>query len=183
MGASSSESRIIAARYAKALFDLSQENKIVDAVLADMQAVGNLIHTSKEFADMIDSPLLGRAQAATALEQILKKAKSSPITVQFFVRLAKNRRLNLTPLIIERLAFLVSESKGELTADIISATALSPAQMQSVSGALSKSTGRVVKLRTKENPDILGGLIVKLGGKMLDASIAGKLDRLKQVLR
>ncbi len=183
MSATASESRIIAARYAKALFELSQQNKAMEPVLADLRSVGELIKSDTAFADLISSPLFGREQAATALEQILKKAKSSPVTIQFFVRLAKNRRLALTPLIIERLEFLVSESKGELTADVISASSLSASQLQSVSGALSKATGRTVNLKTRENPDILGGLIVKLGGKMLDASVAGKLDRLRQALR
>lgn len=180
---SASESRIIASRYAKALFDLSVEQKAVDAVLKDMLAVGKLIKENADFARLLESPLMDRETSAKALEALLKKAKSSPITLQFFVRLAKNRRLALTALVIERLEFFVSESRGELTADVTAAGALSDSQLSSISASLGKSTGKVVKLKVKQNPDILGGLIVKIGGKMLDASVLGKLDRLRQAIR
>lgn len=180
---SAQESRLIAARYANALFELAATQKSVDAVLSDLEAVAQMMKSNTEFADLLESPLHNREAAASALEAILRKVKSSPLTIQFFVRLAKNRRLALTAIVAELFAYKVEQSRGELTAEVISALPLKAGDQESLTKSLSKSTGKKVKLKVKENADILGGLIVKLGGKMLDASVAGRMERLRQSLK
>jgi F-type H+-transporting ATPase subunit delta len=180
---SEQESRLIAGRYANALFELATAQKAVDDVLADLQSVADLAKTNPEFADLLSSPLHSRESAANALEAILRKVKSSPLTLQFFVRLAKNRRLPLTTMIAQLFASMVEESRGEMTAEVTSAMPIGAKDQAALMTALSKSTGKKVKLSVKENTDILGGLIVKLGGKMLDASVAGRMERLRQSLK
>ncbi len=177
------ESRLIAGRYANALFELATAQKSVDAVSADLQSVVSLAKSNLEFADLLLSPLHNRISAANALEAILRRVKSSPLTLQFFVRLAKNRRLSLTLMIAEIFASRVEQSRGEMTAEITSAVPLAAQDQAALAKSLSKSTGKTVKLNLKQNTDILGGLIVKLGGKMLDASIAGRMERLRQSLK
>ena len=177
------ESRQIAGRYATALFDLAEQQKTVDSINSDLQSIIALAKTNADFADLLSSPLHNRISAAAALEAILRRVKSSPLTVQFFVRLAKNRRLPLTLLVAEIFAYKMEQSRGEMTAIVTSAMPLNAKDQAALASSLSKSTGKTVKLQVKENADILGGLIVKLGGKMLDASVLGRMERLKQSLK
>ncbi len=183
MSDSSTQNRLIAGRYAGALFDLASAAKAQDAVQADLAALAKWAQENRDMQTLFTSPLISRADAGNAMGAILEKAKANAVTAKFFVTLAANRRLDLVALIAERFDELLEQSRGEMTARLETASAADAAVQGHVASALSKATGKKVKLRLHENPSILGGLVVRFGGKRLDLSVAGRLDRLSQALR
>jgi len=115
---------------------------------------------------------------------VLKKAKASPVTQDFFRTLAENRRLDVVPFVAEQFTKLLAESRDETTAEVISAHPLNAKQLKALEASLKKATGRkAVHMQVSEKADILGGLIVKVDGKVFDNSIANKIDRLGADLR
>ncbi len=173
---------MIAARYVRALFDLATESKQHDAVKADMLVLKSILEISSEFQKLLTSPVISRKNAEMAVSKVLEAAKTSELTRKFFTLLARNRRLSLTPFAIDEYLMRLAESRGELTVQVTSAQALSEEEMQTLSQSVAKSTGKKVQVKTQQNPALLGGLQVRIGSKMLDNSIAGKLARLKQKL-
>lgn len=180
---SQSESRVIAQRYVKALFGLATDKKAVDAVEADLQALGKALDESEALREFLTSPLISRSEAARAITAFLDKAKANAVTRQFFALLAQNRRLPLTPQIILLFEEAVLTARGEMIADVTTAAALSADQQKKIIASLTKATGKQVTLRVSENPAILGGFVVKLGSRMLDYSVAGGLERMGQKLK
>jgi F-type H+-transporting ATPase subunit delta len=150
----------LAARYASALYDLADESAALDAVAADLTGLDALILESADFARFIKSPVLNRADQAKGLAAIATKAGLSDITTKFLGLVASNRR-------------------GLVTAEVTSAAALSDGQSKSLLEALKAAVGTSVAVTTKVDPTILGGLIVRVGSRMVDSSLKSKLQRLK----
>jgi F-type H+-transporting ATPase subunit delta len=177
-----SDDRLIAARYVKALFDLASEGNQHDAVKADMLMLKSIVEASSEFQKLLNNPVISRKNAEKAVAKVLEVTKTCELTRKFFALLARNRRLSLTPFAITEYLDRLAESRGELTVHVTSAQPLGKEEIGTITQSIAKSTGKKVDVKTKENPALLGGVQVRIGSKMLDNSVAGKLGRLKQLL-
>lgn len=178
--ASSSADRIrIASRYSAALFDLASEKKQLDAVRRDLDGVAQLLEASTGFNRLIESPVATREEQARAVDAVLSALGAAKLTRDFFRTLAENRRLAVTPWIIRHYHEKLMESRNETSAQVVSAYALSADQILALKAALKKATGRrEVHVEATEDPQILGGVVVKVDGKMFDNSIATKINLL-----
>lgn len=184
MSQSSTDSRPVATRYALALFELAEQKKKLDEVQADLAAVVDAMGKSAELRRLMESPVTPRKTQASAMDAVLASAKAQPLTRSFFKTLAENRRLAALPVIAERFAQMLATSRNEASAEVISAQPLASKQVQEIQKALEKSTGHnTVHVITQVDPSVMGGVVVKIGGKMFDNSIATKLGRLANVMK
>jgi len=166
-------------RYAGALLALADEKGQVDAVATDMAAFAKLIAGSKPLTSAINNPLLPRDQVAGALNQVVDKAGAGQLTKNFVGLVAKNGRARELPQMAEAFAAELAARRGELMAEVTTARALSKAQEKALKDTLAKEMGSKVQIDQKVDPDILGGLIVRVGSKMVDSSLKTKLQKLK----
>jgi F-type H+-transporting ATPase subunit delta len=178
----SSDARLIAERYVEALFDLAAESNEHDRIKADFEWLASVLAGSEELRTFLTSPIVSREESEKAIVQLLTIGKATELTRKFFALLARNRRLALTPLVIDAYLERLAKSRGELTVQVTSAAPLGEDEVKTITGAIAKSTGKKVTLETREDPALLGGLQVRVGSQMLDNSVAGKLERLKQAL-
>ena len=173
----------LAGRYAVALFDLAEQKKHVDKVLADLDAVARMAETSADLSRLIRSPVVGRAEQGKAMAAVLKKAGIGGLTLQFIGVAAANRRLFLLPEMIRQFRTLVSRHRGKVAAEVTTARDLSDGQVGDLRTRLRKAVGRDVQLVTRVDPRVLGGMIVRIGSRMIDSSLRTKLDRLAHTLK
>lgn len=173
----------VSARYASALYDLADDQGVIDAVAGDLAALSKMIDSSADFQRFIKSPVISRAEQSKAIAAIAGKAQLSPLAHKFLGLLAANRRLFALPGIIAGFRQILAERRGQATAQVTSAQPLSEAQTMSLVDALKKSVGRNVDIVSKVDPSILGGLIVKVGSRMVDSSLKSKLQRLKLAMK
>ena len=173
----------MAGRYAAALFDLAEEQSALDAVAGDLEALAGLIRESSDLRRLIRSPVLTREEQGRAIQAVAAKAGFTDLTQRFLGLLAHKRRLFALPEIIETFNAMLAEHRGEVGAELISAVPLSEQQIEAVREQLAKSVGRTVRLSTAVDPSLLGGLIVRVGSRMIDASIRTKLHQLELALR
>ena len=179
MSSSSSDHRRIADRYARALFSLASEKKQLSVVKGDLDTVGAALTDGSAFSRLVNSPAIARNDQVKGMRAVLTQMKVSKMTQEFFRVLAENRRLAVTPFVVEQFADLVAQSRNETTADVTSAYPLSPAQLKELKQSIIKAMGRAdVQLRTHEDPEILGGVVIRVDGKMFDNSISSKIERL-----
>ena len=183
MAANASESRLVAVRYARALFDLATEQKALDAVEKDLRAVLALFAEGDTLTRFVSNPTLSRADAGKGVDAILTKLGVSNITTQFFKVLAGNRRLDISRFVIESFLKLLADSRNEVAAHVTSAKPLSSQQLDEISGALAKGLGKKVTLTTDVDAALLGGVIIKAGSTMIDHSVKGRLDKLATTLK
>jgi F-type H+-transporting ATPase subunit delta len=169
----------VAGRYANALFDLATEGKSVAKTGDGLASFGALIEGSEDLRHLISSPAFSADVQIKAIESIASKAKIDGLALNFLKLMAKNRRLAAVPSAIAGFKALVARAKGEVTAEVTSAEALSAKQLADLKSALKASVGSDVVLVTKLDPSILGGLIVKVGSRMMDNSLKTKLQNLK----
>lgn len=170
-------------RYASALFDLASENGTVSAVETDLDNIGQAIRESDEFAALIRNPQVSREAAAGAMDGIAGLLGLSPLTKNFLGVLASNRRLSALPEIIRAFASIAAAQRGEATAEVTSAHALSDEQVEQLRSKLEVREGRTVKIRTSVDPELLGGLVVTIGSKRIDSSIRTRLNSLAQAMK
>jgi F-type H+-transporting ATPase subunit delta len=173
----------LAGRYAVALFELAQEQHALDAVAGDLHALRDLLDDSADLERLIRSPVLSRDEQARAITAIGVRAGFTPLTSQFLGVLAHKRRLFALPDVIAAYDAMLSEHRGEVGAEVVSAVPLSPKQLESVERQLTAAMGQTVKLSTTVDPGLLGGLIVRVGSRMIDASIRTKLHQLELALK
>ncbi len=170
-------------RYANALFELAKENNSIEAVgaqLADFQAA---IAGSEDLQRMVRSPVFKTEDQQAAVEAIAAKGKIGGIALNFLKLVAKNRRLPAVSGMIKVYQSLMATEKGETLAEVTSAEKLSAAHVKELKAALKSSLGRDVQLSTQVDASILGGLIVKVGSRMIDNSLKTKLDNLKIAMK
>lgn len=177
-----SDLNVIAARYVNALFSLSGEQKQHDAVKKDMLALQAAFVESEPLRKFLVNPVLDRKQSASAIVAVLDAMKASDLTKKFFALLAHERRLAIAPVAAQKFLEMLAESRNELSVELTSAKALDKAQVTAIADSLSKSTGKKVTVNTSENASLIGGLQVRVGSKLLDHSIAGKLARMRLAL-
>ncbi len=169
----------LAARYASALYDLADESNSIDAVAADLEGLKTLVDDSDDFARFIKSPVLNREDQTKGIAAIAAKAGLTDISQKFLGLVASNRRLFALPDMIRSFQTILAARRGEMTAEITSAAELSAAQSQSLAASLKAAVGSAVSVITKVDPSILGGLVVRVGSRMVDSSLKSKLQRLK----
>ncbi len=173
----------VSARYASALYDLADEKGAVDAVANDLTALQKMVDESADFQRFVKSPVISRREQSKAIAALAEKAQFSPLSHKFLGLLAANRRLFALPGIIAGFRQILADRRGQATAQVTSAAPLTESQTASLIEALKKSVGRNVDIVSKVDPSILGGLIVKIGSRMVDSSIKSKLQRLKLAMK
>ena len=173
----------VAARYASALYELADENGVLDAVAGDLSSVQTMINDSEDFGRFIKSPVLSRIDQSIGIAAIAEKAQLAPVTIKFLGLVAANRRLFGLPGMIMGFRAILADRRGEATAHVTSAAPLSDTQTASLVDALKRSIGRNIDVTAKVDPSILGGLIVKVGSRMVDSSLKSKLQRLKLAMK
>jgi len=173
----------LAGRYASALFDLARDQRQIDAVGRSLDALGSALVDSKDFAELVASPLVSREQASKAFAALGTELALDQITANFLGVLARNGRKRELRSIIRAYRRLAADHRGETTAEIITAYPLKDDQVTALKAQLRARAGRDVNLDTSVDPDILGGIVVKLGSQMIDSSIRTKLNRLASAMK
>lgn len=183
MASETSPTSGLAGRYATALYDLAHDARQLDEVAADLAKLKALVADSGDLKRLIASPLIPRAEQAKAMTAIIARAGVSDLTRRFIGTVARNRRLFSLPGIIAAFQTMLSVRRGELTAEVTAAKPLTPAQIEAVGNALRGAAGRKIQVDVKVDPKLLGGLKVKVGSRLIDASLATKLQRLQLAMK
>ena len=183
MANSVSMSQSIAGRYAQAVFEIAKESGSLDALADQTGALEAALHESADLRDLIASPIYSREQQARAIGALAEKMQLSPVLANTLQLMAQNRRLFVLPQLTQRLAALIAVERGEVTADVTSAIALSDEQVERLKATLAEKTGKKIKLNTRVDESLIGGMIVKLGSQMIDSSIRSKLASLQNVMK
>lgn len=173
----------IASRYALALFDLAKEANDLGKLEEDVEALASALADSADLRELIHSPLHSRDAQGRAIGAVAKAMGLSQLTTGTLGLLASKRRLFVLPQFITALRNRIAEEKGEVTADVTAATPLSDAQAERLAKSLSTSVGKTVKLNATVDESLIGGLVVKVGSKMIDTSIRSKLAALQNVMK
>jgi F-type H+-transporting ATPase subunit delta len=173
----------VSGRYATALFELTRDEKSVDAVVADLNTFDAMLADSADLRRLVRSPVFSADSQAKALAAILDKAEITGIAANFLKVLTANRRLFAVVDVIRAFRALVAKFKGEATADVTVAEALSEPNLDALKVALKSVTGKDVALNVKVDPSIIGGLVVKLGSRMVDSSLRTKLNSIKHAMK
>ena len=183
MGTSGGIRASLAGRYASALFDLARDQRQIDSVSRSLEALSQALVDSKEFAELIASPLVSRDDAGKAFAGLAPQLGLDQITANFLGVLARNGRKNELRAIIRAFKRLAAEHRGETTAEVVTARPLSDDQVGQLKQQLRSRAGRDVNLDAQVDPSILGGIVVKLGSQRIDASIRTKLNRLAAAMK
>ena len=173
----------VSGRYAKALYDIAEDRGVIDAVDADLTAFERLMDESTDLTRLIRSPVFSAEDQMKALGAIMARSGMSDTTRSFLSVVASNRRLFVLPAMLKDFRTLVAEHRNETTAEVTSAQPLSPSHASELQAALQSHDGRNVKIVTRIDPSILGGLIVKIGSRMIDSSLRTKLNNLKFAMK
>ncbi len=181
--AAAQEQKQIASRYVTALFALATEQKNAAEVRNELSALAGLFVKDASFRFLCQSPVIAVAERKSALAAIAKKIKVSALTAQFLEVLAENQRLAVLPEIAAAFHQQYQEAQGEMTAQVEVASALDAKLQKELAEILGRYTGKKVSLEVAENPELLGGVRLQLGGVCVDASLQGKLERLKARLK
>lgn len=173
----------MAGRYATALFELADEAGSIDAVKADLDTLGALIQDSPDFARLVRSPVFTADEQLKAVVAVLEKLGIGGLAGNFVKLAAQNRRLFALPAMVSAYGALVAARRGEVTAQVTAAEPLSDTHIAALKAALAEKTGKDVSLDVTVDPSILGGLIVKLGSRMVDASLKTKLNSIRHAMK
>lgn len=183
MSAENTISSGIAGRYATALFDLALEAKQVEAVESDLALIKGMMSESADLAWLVRSPLISRDDQAKAMAAVLEKLGVNDLVRRFVGTVALNRRLFAISGMIESFGALLSAHRGEVVANVTSAKTLSKDQLEAVSSALKAAIGSDVSVNAAVDESLIGGMIVKVGSRMVDSSIRTKLQNLKFAMK
>ncbi|MDP7151237.1 MAG: F0F1 ATP synthase subunit delta [Paracoccaceae bacterium] len=173
----------IAARYASAVFEIAKENNALSRLESGLDDLATALDDSADLRDLINSPLINREQQGKAIAAIADAMKLQPVLKKALGLMAQKRRLFILPSLIAQLRAMIAEDKGEVTAEVTTAKALTKAQTEKLAAALKASVGKDVKINAAVDKDIIGGLIVKVGSKMIDTSIRSKLSSLQNAMK
>lgn len=170
-------------RYASAIYDLARDSSQVAEVEAQLTAFQSLLDESEDLRRMIKSPVYAADEQARAIGALLEKAGIGGTTANFLGLVAKNRRLFAVPEMIKGFKALAAQGRGEVTATVTAAQALTDEQIEELKSTLRQSIGKDVTLDIWIDPEILGGLIVKVGSRMVDSSLRTKLNNMRVGLK
>jgi F-type H+-transporting ATPase subunit delta len=172
----------MAGRYATALFELARESNAIDAVSADLNTFELMLAASPDLLRLVRSPVFTAEEQGKAIDAILARAHLGGLAVQFLKVVAANRRLFAVREIIAAYKAMVARDKGEVTAQVTSAEPLNEARLAEIRDALRTVTGKTVVIDAKVDAAIIGGLIVKVGSRMVDSSLRTKLNAIKHAM-
>jgi len=173
----------MAGRYAAALFELAKEQRQLEQVERDLSSLRAMLDDSMDLRRLVLSPIISADDQAKGLGAVLERAGISGLTANFVKLIARNRRLFAATDIMKAFRALLARERGEVSADVTSAHPLTPEQMQLLSDTLKTSIGKNVRIDTRVDPNLLGGLVVKVGSRMIDSSLRTKLNNLKVVMK
>ncbi len=173
----------IAGRYATALFELADERKALDLVADDLRALKAMLVASVELRRLVRSPVIGRAEKGKALEALMERAGLDGLTRRFVGLVADNRRLMALDRMIDAYLAELARRRGEITARVTSAAALSAAQKQALGAAVKRAVGGKVAVEHRIDASLLGGLVVRVGSRMVDSSLSTKLKKLELAIK
>ncbi|HTO39895.1 MAG TPA: F0F1 ATP synthase subunit delta [Rhizomicrobium sp.] len=173
----------LAGRYAKAVFELAQEQNTIEVVERDFLALKAMVVESPDLARLVSAPVFSREDQAKGMKAVLAAMQASDLTIRTILVLAEKRRLFVLGNIIAAFEAKVARHRGEVSAAVTSARPLSDAQTEELKTILRSKLGREARLETKVDPSLLGGLVVKVGSRMIDSSLRTKLDGLRLAMR
>ncbi len=173
----------MAGRYANALFELALEGNAIDAVLADLRNFDALLAASADLTRLVRSPVFTAEEQAKALTAVLDKAGIGGLAAKFLKVVASNRRLFAARDMVKAFRALVARHKGEVTAEVTVADQLGDARLNEIRDALKSVTGKDIQMDVTVDPAIIGGLVVKLGSRMVDTSLRTKLNAIKHAMK
>lgn len=181
--ADDSKSSNVGGRYAQALFDLANDEKKVARVEADLKSLKAMLADSRDLRTLLASPAFSSEDKAKGLKAVAAKAGLDSTTLKFLGLLSANGRASALPSVISAYENLSADARGVVAADVVSALPLSAAQAKGVAAALRQALGKDPEITTRVDPSILGGIKVKVGSRLFDASLRSKLDSLKFALK
>ncbi|MGH6923998.1 MAG: F0F1 ATP synthase subunit delta [Propylenella sp.] len=173
----------VAERYASALFDLARDESAIDAIEAELVALSGLIDASEDFRRLIQSPVFSADDQGRAIGAIADRAGIAGLTGNFLRLVARNRRLFVLPGIVKAYRAMAAAERGEVTAEVTSAQPLNYDQVAALKAAIKERLGKDVTLSASVNPALLGGLVVKVGSRMIDTSLRTRLMTVKTRLK
>lgn len=173
----------VAERYATALFELAREAGALDSVEADLNRFTGFIDESADLKRLVRSPVFSAEDQLRAIAAVLEKAEIVGLVGNLIKLATQNRRLFAVPGISKAFARLLARHRGEVSAEVTSAEPLSDAHISDLKAALKASLGKDVAIETHVDPSLIGGLIVKVGSRMIDGSLKTKLNSLKLVMK
>nr|WP_286193414.1 F0F1 ATP synthase subunit delta [Tropicibacter sp. R16_0] len=173
----------IAERYATAIFEIAKENNNLDGLETGINDLVAALADSADLRDLLSSPVLTRAEQEAAIAAVADKMGLDPVLKNSLGLMAQKRRLFVVPQLLTALREALAEARGEVTADVASAKALTKTQMEKLSKTLSERVGKTVTINATVDEDLIGGLVVKVGSKMIDTSIRSKLNSLQNAMK
>jgi F-type H+-transporting ATPase subunit delta len=181
--ADDSKNNDVGQRYAQALFELARDGGSLAQVEADLKGLKSLYRESADLRRLLIAPGFGAEDKAKGLDAVGAAAGFDAMTRKFMGLLARNRRTTAIPAVIAAFERMAAEHRGTVSAEVVSAVPLTAAQLQAVTASLRSSLGKLPELETRVDPAILGGLKVRVGSRLFDASLKTRLDQMKYALK
>ena len=173
----------IAERYATAIFEIAKENNDLAGLEAGLNDLAAALDDSAELRDLIASPIYSRADQEAAIAAVAEKMGVAEVLRKALALMAQKRRLFVVPQLIAALRALIAEERGEVTAGVVSAKPLTKAQTEKLAKTLTARMGQTVNVNATVDDSLIGGLVVKVGSKMIDTSIRSRLDSLQNAMK
>ena len=183
MSDQASTSKGVAKRYATALFDLASETDDISSLEKNVETLTQAIDESPDLNSLISSPIYSRDQQKNAIGAIAKKMGVSAVMINALSLMAEKRRLFVVPTFLLVLKDLISASKNEITAEVVSAKSLSKGQVEKLAKSLKNNFGKDVKINATVDSTLIGGMVVKVGSRMIDTTIQAKLKSLQNTMK
>ena len=178
-----SYSQGIAVRYATALFELANEAHLIDSLAHDVSILKAALNESSDLRELLVNPVYSRDEKLASIEAIATKMGLSEIMTNTLKLMASKNRLFVVPHLLKQLEIMISDSKGEATAEVHSAHSLTQEQIDKLAKILQEKFGKTIKINSSVDKSLIGGLIVKVGSKMIDNSIRSKLVNLSNIMK
>lgn len=182
MSATNARASGLATRYATALFELAREKGVVEEIGGDLDRLDAMLDESDDLSELIRSPVVSREEQENAILSLAEKAELRELTGNFLGVLAQKRRLHALPEVVSAYREMLATSRGEVTAEVTAAQKLTDEQQARLKEAVERYVGQGVTLQTRVDESLLGGLVVQVGSRMLDASLKTKLQQLEQTM-
>lgn len=181
--ADDSKNNDVGGRYAQALFELALQADALSAVEGDLKALKAAYGESADLRRLLQSPAFNAEDKAKGLEVVAHSGGAHALTRKFLGLLARNRRASALPAVADAFARLAAKHRGTVSAEVVTAAPLTDAQREQITGALRQALGRDPEIETRVDPALLGGLRVKVGSRLFDASLKTRLDQMKFALK
>jgi len=174
---------LISDRYASALYDLANENKVVDSVIENLNFLKDIISENKELKLVVKSPLITSNDKLEMILKLVSEKNFNQLSITFLKVISNNKRFSSLPSIILQFIKINAQKRGDILADVTSADDLSDQQQEDIKEQLRTILGEKLSLNFKVDKNIIGGLIVKVGSKMIDTSLANKINKLNIAMK